>query len=218
MFENRNDAGQQLAEALEFYVSDNPIVLAIPRGGVAVGYEIAKHLRADFSIIVVRKLPFPDNTESGFGAIAEDGSTCFISRFAEMLPPDVIEEIVKEQKLEIARRVDVLRGTKPLPAVKNRTVILVDDGIAMGSTMRAALLLCRIKQAEEIIVASPVAESSVAAEFEKIADNVIILEKPVAFRAVAQAYRNWHDVSDEEVLDIMQTKRRQLVSGRSNIY
>jgi putative phosphoribosyl transferase len=164
---------------------------------------------------VVRKLPFPDNPEAGFGAIAEDGSTYFVDRAAEMLPSDIIDKIVNEQKCEVTRRVDVLRKGEPLPTIKNRIVILVDDGIAMGSTMRAALLLCRARQAKEIIVASPVAGPAVAAEFEKLADRVVILEKPVVFRAVAQAYKNWHDVTDREVLDLLQTRQKRLINSQS---
>ncbi len=185
------------------YAGEQALVLAIPRGGVEVGYQVAKYLHCDFSIIVVRKLPFPDNPEAGFGAIAEDGSTYFIDRALAALPSGAVEEIVREQSLEISRRIDVLRKGRQLPRIQDRAIILVDDGIAMGSTMRAAVMLCRNKNAKEVIVASPVAGPSVAAEFSELADHVVILEKPVLFRAVAQAYADWHDVSDREVLDVM---------------
>lgn len=217
MFKDRIEAGQRLAEALSSRKNERPLVLAIPRGGVAVGYQVAEYLQTEFSIVVVRKLPFPDNPEAGFGAIAEDGSTYFVDRAAEMLPSDIIDKIVNEQKHEVAWRVDVLRKGEPLPTIKNRIVILVDDGIAMGSTMRAALLLCRARQAKEIIVASPVAGPAVAAEFEKLADRVIILEKPAVFRAVAQAYKNWYDVTDREVLELMQTRQKRLIDSQSVI-
>jgi putative phosphoribosyl transferase len=215
MFEDRRDAGQKLAEALSAHVGEQPLVLAIPRGGVAVGYQVAKHLKSDFSIVVVRKLPLPDNPEAGFGALAEDGSAYFVDRALQALPSDATSQIVEEQELEITRRVDVLRQGRPLPTIKDRTVILVDDGIAMGSTMRAAILLCRNRQAKEIVVASAVAGASVAADLEESADHVIILETPVLFRAVAQVYASWHDVSDEEVLEIMETWAQQLSANQN---
>ncbi|MHC4621083.1 MAG: phosphoribosyltransferase [Planctomycetota bacterium] len=205
MFEDRKDAGQKLAEALDAYREQNPLVLAIPRGGVEVAYHVAKRLGAEFSILVARKLPFPDNPEAGFGAVAEDGSTFILDYAARHLSPHTVEEIKKEQTFEIKRRIETLRKGEPLPQIIGKTVILVDDGIAMGSTMRAGILLCRDRKAKEIVVASPVASSSTAAAFEKIADGVVILEKPRLFRAVAQVYVNWYDVSDEEVIGIMES-------------
>jgi putative phosphoribosyl transferase len=214
VFKDRNDAGKKLAEALTDYKGKELLVLAIPRGGVAVGYQVAKQLQGDFSIVVVRKLPFPDNPESGFGAIAEDGSTYFNSRVVKTMSSDTVERVIKEQKLEINRRIEVLRQGKSLPKITNKTVVLVDDGIAMGSTMRAAIMLCQNNNPSKIIVAAPVTGPSTAAELEKFVDRVVILEKPLFFRAVAQAYEVWHDVSDEEVIKIMQEfeqlKRRKL--------
>lgn len=204
MFKDRKEAGEKLAEALTAYKGKGPLVLAIPRGGVAVGYQVARHLGGNFSIIVVRKLPFPDNPESGFGAIAENGTTYFVDHASKLLPSDTVERIVEEQKLEINRRIEVLRGGKSLPAMNNRTVILVDDGIAMGSTMRAAAMQCRSNNPAKIVVAAPVAGPSTAVDLEQVADQVVIFEKPLFFRAVAQAYENWYDVQDKEVLKIMQ--------------
>ena len=217
MFENRKEAGKKLAIALAAYKNDKPIVLAIPRGGVEVGYYIADFLQAPLSIIVVRKLPFPDNPESGFGAVAEDGTVFLIEDVSRDVPPDTIKEIIKEQIAEVKRRIKVLRQDTPLPELKDKTVILVDDGIAMGSTMRAAVTLCRNRGAKTIVVAAPVAGPATAEEFAKIADDVVILEKPANFRAVAQIYRNWYDVSDEEVIEIMvKVVSRQAVSPRKN--
>jgi putative phosphoribosyl transferase len=209
MFKDREDAGRRLAQALTSFKADKPVVLAIPRGGVAVGYRVAEHLRCGFSIIVVRKLPFPDNPEAGFGAIAEDGSTYLVDRAMRALSGHAIDRIINEQKREITRRIAVLRDGKPLPAIHDRTVILVDDGIAMGSTMRAAVSLCRNKKAKVVVVASPVAGPSVVADLIEIADHVIILETPAFFRAVAQAYANWYDVPDREVLELMRRVERR---------
>lgn len=209
MFQDRTDAGKQLAQALEGYGDDNVLVLAIPRGGAELGYQVAKHLDAEFSILVSRKLPFPDNPEAGFGAMAEDGSRFIFKDAASHLPAPTIERIVEDQTDEIERRIRVLRGGGPLPEIENRTVILVDDGIAMGSTMRASIRSCKNRNAGKIVVAVPVASPQVAREIEDMVDELIVLETPPFFRAVAQVYEHWHDVSDEEVLDIMETWRAE---------
>ena len=202
-FKDRADAGRHLGQALLPYAAEHPLVLAIPRGGTEVGYEVARALNADFDLLIARKLPFPDNPESGFGAIAEDGSLYIIPYYAEIFDPRLIEAIVEEQKREIVRRIERLRGGRPVTPPEGRTVILVDDGIAMGSTMRAALAFCRHRNAAKVVVAAPVAGPRTAAEFREIADDVVILSTPPWFRAVAEAYENWYDVSDEEVLEIM---------------
>ncbi len=204
MFEDRKDAGEKLSKALEKYKGEGLLVLAIPRGGVEVGSEVARALKAEFSIIVARKLPFPDNPEAGFGAMAEDGSAVILEGMGGLLPEETIERIKKEQIKEIGRRVKVLRGGRPLPGIRGRTVIIVDDGLAMGSTMQAAVMLCRKKGAKKIIVAVPVSGREVAEKIRKMADEAVVLEMPPFFHAVAEAYRHWHDVSDEEVLEIME--------------
>ncbi|MCJ7675191.1 MAG: hypothetical protein MUO33_08560 [Sedimentisphaerales bacterium] len=147
MFADRKDAGQKLARALENYREQKPLVLAIPKGGVEVGYEVAKHLGCEFSILIARKLPFPDNPEAGFGAVAEDGSTFINNYAARGLSQHTIDRILKQQRREIKRRIAALRKGRPLPQIADRTVILIDDGIAMGSTMRAGISLCKNKKA-----------------------------------------------------------------------
>jgi predicted phosphoribosyltransferase len=211
MFRDRADAGRQLADALHAYAGEDQdvVVLAIPRGGVEVGYHVARRLDADFSLLVTRKLPFPHNPESGFGAIAEDGSTFIYEHAAEPLPPETIERVIEFQKQEIQRRVEVLREGRPLPTLSGRTVILVDDGIAMGSTMRASIQLCRNREAGKIVVAVPVAGARGKAQMRRLADDVVVLETPPFFRAVAQVYERWYDVSDQEVLSIVARWRRE---------
>lgn len=204
MFEDRKDAGERLANALKKYKDKKVVVLAIPRGGIEVGYQVAKHLNAEFSVLVSRKLPYPDNPESGFGAIAEDGSIHIFENAKGWLSRETIDRIIEEQKKEIKRRIKVLRKGKPLPEIQDRIVILVDDGIAMGSTMIAAIMLCRNKKARKIIVATPVTGKETAEEIGKVVNEIIVLEKPKFFQAVAQVYRNWYDVSDEEVIEIME--------------
>jgi len=203
MFRDRRDAGQKLARALSKYRNRGVLVLAIPRGGAEVGFEVAKHLNAEFSLIVSRKLPFPDNPESGFGAIAEDGSTFIYKDAVGRVPEAAVQRIARDQRREIARRIEVLRGGAPLPPMEGRTVILVDDGIAMGSTMRASIMLCKKRGAKKIVVAAPVAGADVAGEIRRIVDEVVILEIPRFFQAVAQVYRNWCDLTDEDVCDIV---------------
>lgn len=204
MFGNRRDAGTKLARALEGYRDQSPLVLAIPRGGVQVAYQVAKYLDAELSLLVSRKLPLPHNPEAGFGAVAEDGSTFIFEDAARGFPVKTVNRIIEEQKREIQRRIEVLRNGEPLPGIKGRTVILVDDGIAMGSTMRAAIKLCRNRNAAQIVVAAPVAGPRVAREIGSIVDQLVVLEQPLLFRAVAQVYRSWYDVSDSEVLEIME--------------
>lgn len=203
MFADRQDAGARLAVALERYRDKDALVLAIPRGGVAVGYEVARHLRAELSIVVARKLPFPDNPEAGFGAVAEDGSTFILPQAGHWLPPPVIERVIEEQRREAERRVRVLRRGRPLPEVAGRTAILVDDGVAMGSTMMAAISLCRNRRAGEVVVAAPVGGPATVEALRRVADDVVVLETPPWFRAVAEAYHHWYDVSDEEVVALL---------------
>ena len=206
MFRDRKDAGEKLAkELLKYKDKDDVIVLAIPRGGVEVGLEVAKALNSDFSLLICRKLPYIDNPESGFGAICEDG-TLYINPYAPYLPSkEEILYIIDEQKEEIKRRIERLRGTKPLKDLKNKTVILVDDGIAMGSTMFAAVEAVKKSLASKVVVAVPVASQRAIEDFSKIADEIVVLESPYNFYAVAQVYQNWYDVSDEEVLRLLDT-------------
>lgn len=210
MFKDRKDAGERLGRALEKYRNKGVIVLAIPRGGVQVGYEVAQYLKAEFAIIITRKLPFPDEPEAGFGAIAEDGSTYVSPHLSQWVSETVIQRIREEQQAEIQRRISVLRQGQPLPEIRGRFVILVDDGIAAGSTMRASIALCKNQGAARIVVAVPVTGKRTATDIGTIVDDIVVLETPLSFHAVAQVYENWYDVQDEEVLAIMEKYRREL--------
>jgi len=203
MFRDRKDAGGKLAQALEKYRDEDTLVLAIPRGGVEVGCQVAEYLHANFSIIISRKLPFPDNPESGFGAIAEDGSTFIFADTKYWIPKPTINRVIEEQKEEIKRRIAVLREGRPLPEILNQVVILVDDGVARGATMKASVMLLKNKKARKIIVAAPVSGNEFVEEMGQEVDEVVILERPRFFQAVAQVYYNWYDVSDKEVIEIM---------------
>jgi putative phosphoribosyl transferase len=203
MFKDRSDAGKKLAAALEEFRSVRPLVLGIPRGGAEVGCEVAKYLQAEFSLIIARKLPIPGNPEAGFGAIAEDGTLFLIEKARQWLSESEIDRVIKEQKLQLSMRLAVLRKGKPLPEIKGRTVILVDDGIAMGSTIRACIRMCRNRQASLVIVAAPVSGVDTAELIAAEADRAVILETPADFQAVAQSYRKWSDLSDEQVLQLL---------------
>jgi putative phosphoribosyl transferase len=167
-----------MGAALKHSAGKDVLILGIPRGGVEVGCQVAEELSAEFSMLVVRKLPFPDNPESGFGAIAEDGSVYLHPEAASWLSPKDIDFIVHEQKKEIIRRIRVLRSGSPLPDMKGRHVILVDDGIAMGSTMQAAVMCCRNLKAKKITVAAPVASPNAVRLAAASADEVVTLLLP----------------------------------------
>jgi len=159
-------------------------------------------------------LPFPGNPEFGFGAISEDGSSFIISGYEEQLPKELVEDIIRKQELEIKRRISVLRDGKDLPEIKDRMVILVDDGIAMGSTMLAAIYLCKHKGAKKIIVAVPVSGENIEKELAQLVDEVVILEQPDFFSAVAQAYENWHDLSDVEAVSVLRKWGNRMRNGK----
>ncbi|MBD3791030.1 MAG: phosphoribosyltransferase [Campylobacterales bacterium] len=212
MFKDRKDAGRQLALRLQRYQDTDALILAIPRGGVELGYEVAIALHCDLSMIICRKLPYPHNPESGFGAIAEDGSVFIYEAATGDLSDAEIEHIRQAQQQEIKRRIEVLRGGRPLPSLQDRTVILVDDGIAMGSTMHAAVQMCRNSSASKIVIAVPVAGARSVREFSRIADELIVLESPINFYAVAQVYENWYDVSDAEALSLMRRFEKKVES------
>jgi predicted phosphoribosyltransferase len=202
-FKDRKDAAKKLSLSLEKYREKNPVVLAIPKGGVEIGYELSRFLQSDFSIVITRKLPLPHNPEAGFGAIAEDGSMFIFKDIYQQLDEKIVNEIKRQQQAEIERRKLVLRKNRSLPNIQDRIVILADDGIAMGSTMRATIKMCKKKNPKKIIIAAPVAGHRVAKEIDALVDEIIILTTPRDFQAVAQVYENWYDVPDEEVIAIM---------------
>jgi predicted phosphoribosyltransferase len=202
-FRDRRDAGDRLAERLELWQKTDPLVLAIPKGGIEIGARISSQLNARFSVLVTRKLPFPDNPESGFGAVAEDGSIFIYPGARSRLKEGTVDRIMQEQLGEIERRKQLLRGGGPLPSVSGKTVILTDDGIAMGSTMRASIQCCRKLKAAAVVVAAPVAGRRTIEQITPLVDHLMILTVPFDFYAVAQVYENWHDVSDQEAVDLL---------------
>lgn len=203
IFEDRADAGRQLGEYLTpRYHDTNPLVLGVARGGVEVAYYVADQLDAQLAPVIAKKLPYPGNPEYGFGAVAEDGSIYIDEGRAEGLGRKSIEVITSAQLAEINRRIEIYRNGKSLPAMEGRTVILVDDGIATGATLVPLLELCHKQQAGRVVIAAPVS----GRRFDKrllAADAIEILNQPGNFYAVGQAYRNFGDFSDEELLELL---------------
>jgi putative phosphoribosyl transferase len=205
MFEDRKDAGERLGRALEKYRNMNVLVLGIPRGGVETAYYVAKHLNAELSVVITRKLGYPTNLEAAFGAVAEDGSV-YISDAARFdLSKEEMNEALRQQKEEIKRRIKKLRRGKPIPEIRDRIVIIVDDGIATGATLIATIDLCKKRMPAKVVVAAPIAGEGMAGILQEMVDEVVILETPPFYNAVSQGYENFNNLSDEEALTFIET-------------
>jgi predicted phosphoribosyltransferase len=209
MFKDRKDGGEELGRALEKYRNTNVLVLGIPRGGVETAYYVAKHLNAELSLIVTRKLGYPFYPEAAFGAVAEDGSVYISKDATQHLTDDEMTEVLSQERKEIQRRVEKLRHGNPLPDLSGRTIIIADDGIATGATLFATIKLCKNKQAGRIIVASPIAGESMKDRLRQIVDEVVILTSPPFYSAVSQGYERFDPLSDEEALAFMQRWSRE---------
>ncbi|GMU54743.1 MAG: phosphoribosyltransferase [Candidatus Xenobia bacterium] len=201
-FEDRYQAGRLLAEALlEFRDRPEVLVLALPRGGVPVAREVARALRAPLDVLVVRKVGVPWNPEFALGAVASGGALVLNERAAEQLDisRDELAQLVAVQQQEVARREHTFRGPRPPLQLTDRTVLLVDDGLATGSTMRAAVQAARQLGASWIVVAVPVAPPETLATLKREADQVVCLDSPEFFYAVGAFYADFTQVSDREV-------------------
>jgi putative phosphoribosyl transferase len=204
-FRDREEAGRLLAEQLREYAGEAPLVLALPRGGVAVGYEIARALDAPLDVMMVRKLGVPWHPELGMGALAEGGAVYInreVLREAE-LEPEELRTVITEEARELERRVQRYRGGRPLPELKGRTVILVDDGLATGGTARAAVRALRGFGAGRIILAVPVAASQTAEQLREEVDALVCVQEPGNLWAIGTWYEDFHQMSDEEVLVLL---------------
>jgi putative phosphoribosyl transferase len=205
-FHNRNDAGRVLAGKLMEYANrPDVLVVALPRGGVPVGYEVSRALNVPLDVMIVRKLGVPGNEELAMGAIASGGVRVLNRSVIESLhiPPDSIELVEKRETLELMRREAAYRGNRePLP-VAGRTVILVDDGIATGSTIRVAVSALREQQAASIIVAVPAAPPTARWKMERIVDDFVAVIMPGDFYAVGQWYEDFHQLDDDTIHELL---------------
>lgn len=202
LFRNRPGAGKQLARELMRYAGrGDVIVLALPRGGVPVGFEIARALSVPFDVFVVRKLGLPFHEELGMGAIASGGARVLNDEVIDLyaISDDEIERVVESEARELERRQRLYRGDRPFPHLGNRTVILVDDGLATGSTMRVAVMALREEHPDRIVVAVPVAARDTCDALRDLCDDVICLETPEPFSVVGQWYEDFEQITDEEV-------------------
>ncbi len=195
-----------LAQQLEKYAGrDDVIVLGLPRGGVPVAYEVARRLRVPLDVFIVRKLGMPGFEELAAGAIASGGVRVLNEEVFRALPnaDEIIELITEREKEELKRREDSYRGDRPAPELRDRVVILVDDGLATGATMHAAVKALRQRGAARIVVAVPVGPAETCREFEGEADEIICAIAPQFFHAVGQYYEDFAQTSDEEVRELL---------------
>jgi putative phosphoribosyl transferase len=212
MYLNRRTAGAELGRKLERYVDrDDVVVLGLPRGGVPVAFEVAQALGADLDIFLVRKLGVPGHRELAMGAIASGGVRVLNHDVISWLqiPDQVIDDVAREEQAELERRERVYRDDRPPVDLRQRIVVLVDDGLATGSTMRAAVEAARKCEPSRIVVAVPVAPRSTCAQFENIADEVVCAQTPEPFSAVGMWYREFSQTTDEEVRELLRARQAE---------
>jgi putative phosphoribosyl transferase len=205
-FSNRAEAGVLLAARFSALATrEDVIVLALPRGGVPVGYEVANALGVALDVFVVRKLGVPGHEELAMGAIASGGVRLINHDVVDALgiPPGVIDQVAQREQIELERREQLYRGARPLAPLTNKTAIIVDDGLATGSTMRAAIAAVRLQQPASIIVGAPVGAAPTCQEIGKDADEVVCLRSPDPFVAVGLWYRDFSETTDSEVRTLL---------------
>jgi putative phosphoribosyl transferase len=215
LFHDRFQAGDVLARKLRKVLIDpNPLVLGLPRGGVPVAYEIAQKLHADLDIFLVRKIGVPGQEELAMGAIASSGTRVLNKRLIAHLgiSPAVIEQLTAREQQEIERREKLYRGDRPALSIKGRTVILVDDGLATGASMLAAVRAVRSQQPKRVIVAVPVASRDACDEFKQHVDEVVCAYTPAPFHSVGVWYEDFSQTSDAEVQELLRQPLREHVT------
>jgi putative phosphoribosyl transferase len=213
-FPNRAEAGRLLAEKLEKYVGrTDVVVLGLPRGGVPVAYEVAQRLGVSLDVFVVRKLGVPGFEELAVGAIASGGVRVLNEDIMRSLPnaDQLIESVTEKETVELERREQTYRDGRPAPELRDRVVILVDDGLATGATMRAAVAALRQRGVAKIVVAAPVGAPDTCRELEQEADETICATAPEFFQAVGQYYEDFSQTSDEEVRELLARAARRSV-------
>jgi putative phosphoribosyl transferase len=208
-FSDRSAAGRQLAEALRGYAENDPIVLALPRGGVPVAFEVARALDAPLDVCVVRKIGAPGYPEFGLGAVAEGGEVYLSPELSSELGLSRAElrPVIEQKELEVEERVRRFRG-RPLPEMRGHTVLLIDDGIATGGTAMAAIRALRKQRPAQLVLAVPVASAESVRELGPHVDRLIALLVPPHLDAVGNWYADFAQVSDEDVDDLLAEARR----------
>ncbi len=205
IYKDRRDAGRALAARLQQHAGrDDVVVLALPRGGVPVAFEVAEALDAPLDIFLVRKLGVPGQEELAMGAIASGGVRVLNEQVAPYVTPAAIEAATEREKAELERRERAYRGDRPAPQVRGKRVILIDDGLATGSTMRAAVAAIRQQQPARIVVAVPVGAASTCGTLRSEADEVVCGSTPEPFFGVGQWYEDFTQTTDEEVRHLLE--------------
>lgn len=212
IFRDRAEAGRRLAEKLRQYAKrPDVLVLALPRGGVPVAYEVAHALAVPLDVFLVRKLGFPGQEEVAMGAIASGGARVLNTNLIQRLhvTPETVDAIAAKELRELERREKAYRGSNPLPAVRGKTVILVDDGLATGASMYAAAAALRSQEPARIVVAVPVGAPDTCEDFGALVDEVVCAEMPEPFVAVGQWYDDFNQTTDEEVRELLRRARAE---------
>ncbi len=210
---DRTDAGQRLAEELRRYQREDPLVFAIPRGGIPVAVEVAKALGCRLDLIITRKIPIPSNPEAGYGAVTEDGVIVLNEPLVKSLNYSevLIKRHAEEIKQEIKRRNSVYRTKLPMLSAEGKTAIIIDDGLASGFTMMAAIKSIRERKAAKVVVAVPVASASAWNLIKPLADDIIsLIIADTRYFAVASFYQRWYDLDDEEVMELLDKFTKEL--------
>lgn len=209
-YHDRHQAGRVLAEKLEHYRGrPGLLVLALPRGGVAVGFEVACALQAPLDVFVVRKLGYPGHEEYAMGAIASGGVRVMNPLPGANISPQAIAAVIEREQVELVRREQLYRSQRPGVPLRGRTVIVVDDGLATGSTMRAALLAIRQQHPAHLVVAVPVGARDTCEALQDQADEIVCAAMPEPFRAVGLWYEDFPQASDDEVRTLLEQARRE---------
>jgi putative phosphoribosyl transferase len=215
-FRDRRDAGRKLAQELLHYANRSDVtILALPRGGVPVAFEVALALNDPLDILIVRKLGLPGQEELAIGAIASGGIRILNDDIIRILniPEEVINIVVRQELQELERREQSYRGERPAPEVRDRTIILVDDGLATGASMRAAVAGLRAQHPARIVVAVPTAAREVCDAFNHEVDEVVCVMTPEPFFGVGRWYEDFRQISDEDVRILLEQANRQLLHG-----
>lgn len=209
IFENREQAGKKLARKLLEYKKENPFVLAMPRGGVPIGVEVAEVLHAPLDVVVVRKIGLAGNKEFGIGAVAEGGVKILDHSIEELeVNQEELNEVIALEEEELRRRVKIYRDNKNLPDLTDKTAILVDDGIATGMTAKAAIESVNRLNPQKLLLATPVCALDTMKSLRPLVDDFVYLEAPAEFTAVATWYKNFDQLSDEEVVRLLKKSRK----------